>query len=209
MSQYARSVSVNTRLAKRPEYFPNSVVTLGIGLPDVGCASGYVAEALRGKGNYVVGVDLSEEAVSRAAKVLDEALVLDVESESWPSHFVEHKFDLILCAELIEHLFDPEAFLKGLRKILKPNGEILITTPNFLLWTNRVRIALGYYGLREVFFDRGHIRLFSHNGLMATLKEIGYQVTDESHLWYPPALEKLRKILPANLFVFQCILKVR
>jgi 2-polyprenyl-3-methyl-5-hydroxy-6-metoxy-1,4-benzoquinol methylase len=174
---------------------------------DLGCAAGYLARELKTEGTYVVGLDVSEKAVEAAKGALDEAFVMDIESEVWPADFLERKFDLILCAELIEHLFDQTLFLEKLKRILSADGAVVFSTPNFLVWTNRLRMLFGEYGLRERFFDPGHIQLLSYLGFLEKLRASGYRVLAQDHLWHPPMLDRFPRIVPPNLFVYQSIVK--
>jgi SAM-dependent methyltransferase len=57
----------------------------------------------------------------------------DLEAESFP--YPENSFDLVVCAEVIEHLLhDPMAMLRGIHRILKPDGALVLTTPNLISW---------------------------------------------------------------------------
>ena len=62
-----------------------------------------------------------------------------------PLNFENESFDLIILGEVIEHLYDPDRVLQECSRILKPNGVLLITTPNLLSWYNRILMVLGYY----------------------------------------------------------------
>lgn len=176
---------------------------------DIGCATGYLGQALKQPDNFVAGVDVAESAVAEARKVLDAAYVVDVENEPWPEDFVTQPFDLVICAEFIEHLFDQDAFLQHIKKIMKPGGRLILTTPNFLLWNNRLRMLLGRFGPKEALFDQSHIHLLSYRGFKEKIAQAGFTVVAEHNIWYPNWLEKIHAILPPNLFVFQTIIKVR
>ena len=173
---------------------------------DIGCAEGYLSAALKKPSNYVVGLDISEKNINEAKKVLDQAIVFDIESEDWPNDFIENKFDLIVCAEVIEHLFDQDGAIAKISKILKPDGRLIISSPNFLVWNNRLRILFGHYGAKEIFFDQGHIHLLSYNGLKDKFEKNGFQIVAEDNLWYPNNLEFFKLILPKNLFIYQSII---
>ena len=176
---------------------------------DLGCAGGYLSQAWKIKNNFILGIDIAEKSIQQAEKTLDQVYLADLENYDWLNKIQEKKFDIILCAEILEHLFDPQKFLIKLKDILQPDGCIILTTPNFLVWNNRLRIFLGHYGHKEVFNDLSHIHLFSYNSLKKLLAKLNFQVVEEDNLWYPNYLEKLPKLLPANLFVYQIILKVK
>ena len=176
---------------------------------DLGCATGFFGKELKRKSNIVIGIDISEKLINEAKKVLDEAYALDIENEEWPKQFIENPFDIIICAEFIEHLFDQEKFLSIIKEILAPNGKLIITTPNFLVWNNRIKMLLGRYGLKEVFNDRSHIHLLSYKGFKEMIIRAGFRVVRESHVWYPNWLEKYNANISPNLFVYQTIIKLQ
>jgi len=176
---------------------------------DVGCASGYLAKEFKKDGNFVVGVDISEKFTKQLKSELDQFFVLNVESDDWPAEFLENKFDLIICAEILEHLFDSDEFLRRLKQILKPACRIIITTPNFLVWNNRLRMLFGHFGEKEILYDEGHIRLLSYNGLLKKIKKNGFKVVAEDNIWYPNRLESVKNFLSKNLFVYQSIMAIK
>lgn len=183
--------------------------TPGRRILDVGCASGYLAKEIKARGHYVAGLDISSRYEAELKAALDEFLVLNVDEDGWPEQWTGNGFDIIVAAEIIEHLFDPESFLNHLKKILKPNGSIILSTPNFLVWNNRLRLLAGRYGAKEIFFDRGHIRLFSHRGIVELVEKCGFRIERQDNIWYPNWLEKYRRFLPENLFVFQSIFEIK
>ena len=180
----------------------------GQNILDLGCAAGYISADWRDN-NYIIGLDISQKSVDQAKHLLSQAYLLDLETDTWPPQVTDKKFDIILCAEIIEHLFNPQDFLNKLKDLLQPQGSIILTTPNFLVWNNRLRMLLGNYGQKEIFNDSSHIRLFSYNSLKVLLDKLNFEVVKEDNLWYPNYLDKFSNFLPANLFVYQTILKLK
>ncbi len=71
----------------------------------------------------VVGVDIDAASLEKAAAPLPSCtLCVDVEAHDWHAPLHGERFDVILCADIIEHLKDPEAFLISLRGLLKDDG---------------------------------------------------------------------------------------
>lgn len=143
---------------------------------DLGCASGYLAKELKQADNFVAGLDISEKSIRGLKDILDKSQVFDIERDDWSPEFIDNKFDLIICAELLEHLFGIDGSLQRLKEVLKADGKIIISTPNFLLWNNRARMLLGHYGEKEIFYDWGHIHLMSYNGLKKKLAKNNFNL---------------------------------
>ena len=77
------------------------------------------------------------------------------------------RFDLIVMLEVIEHIVNAEYLLSEIKRVLKPHGVLILSTPNFAWWRNRLRILLG--GLSH---DEGyHYRFFTKHSLTRQLKE--------------------------------------
>lgn len=175
---------------------------------EVGCASGRLGREIKKIGHYVAGIEISESAAQEAKKVLDEVYVFDIESE-WPAEILNEKFDLIILPEILEHVFDPVYVLKKSRAALKPDGEIILTIPNFLAWTNRVYFLLGFFRYeKEGMFDFGHIRWFTYPYLKEVLAESGFIIIAEKHIIFPGKLTKILKFWP-GLFARQFVVKAK
>lgn len=175
---------------------------------DIGCATGYVGKELKRENNILAGVDISEANLAEAKKYYDETCLMDVESDGWPQNLLQNPFDIVIAGEITEHLFDQDGFLQKVKKVMKPEGRFILTTPNFLLWNNRIRILLGQYGMKEMYNDKSHIHLLSYRGFQEKIRNAGYRNVREDNIWYPNYLEKIHRILPPNLFVFQTIIKL-
>lgn len=94
---------------------------------EVGCGAGHVLEKInRGK---LYGIDISEIQIKRAKERLGNKVILQkTPGESIP--FEDKFFDKILCSEVIEHVLDPVALLKEIRRVLKDDGILSLSIPN-------------------------------------------------------------------------------
>jgi ubiquinone/menaquinone biosynthesis C-methylase UbiE len=96
---------------------------------DVACGTGYGLPFLRGKASRVVGVDASEEALLEAKNVCDDKTsVLLADALRLP--FPDKTFDVVTSFETIEHLHERQEFLREIKRVLKINGLLVLSTPN-------------------------------------------------------------------------------
>ncbi len=146
---------------------------------DIGCYSGLISERLAQRNNRVSAIDLSSDAVRRArAKGID-AYEADIEKNPLP--FPRHSFEAIVAAEVIEHLFDTDAFLERVKEYLAPAGALVLTTPNLATLGRRLMLLMGKNPLIEVSCRgdaAGHIRYFVKESLFTLLNAHGFTITD-------------------------------
>lgn len=102
---------------------------------DAGCGWGRIAKALLAEGFEVSACDLDTDRISPCPEGIDFQVVDLNQGLPYPDAF----FDYVCCTEVIEHVEDPFALIAGLRRILKPNGLLYITTPNILNMQSRLR----------------------------------------------------------------------
>ena len=139
-------------------------------LLDVGCSSGAFLRTAAAMGLKVDGVEPSPEAAETARRAGFKVLNGVLEEARYP----DGAFDAVTLIELVEHLREPRALLAECRRILRPGGVVMLTTPNAASWTARV---LGAHW--EVFSLRGmggHVSFFNPNSLGLLAARTGFAV---------------------------------
>jgi len=172
---------------------------------DIGCGSGSLGARLKKDGiiNAAYGLDVSADAVSTAGKILDGAWVFDAEKSKLPKEVPVEDIDLIIVSEVLEHLFDPEDFLKKVRKNI--DLPIIVTVPNILFWKNRLNLLRGSFEYKKSgIMDWGHIRFFTSQTLKETLVRAGYFIGGKSHVVPTKGTSFLSTFFP-NLFSRQFV----
>lgn len=180
----------------------------GLRVLDVACSRGYLGKLIKDRGNYVAGVDVSQTAADIARGVLNEVYVFDIQG-NWPNELTNGSYDLVVLAAIIEHVFDPVLLLKKTATALKPAGKVILTTPNFFSWRNRLKFLFGRFHYTEQGdFDFGHIRWFDYGYFREVLAESGFKITKEAHYFFPGKLTRVLKYWPslfATHFVVEAI----
>ena len=183
---------------------------------DVGCSGGYLAERLVAQGSTVVGVEMDPRAAERARAFCDDVLVADVEASELP--FEPESFDTIICADLLEHLREPGAFLARIRPLLPPGGRLVLTTPNVANWSIRLQLLFGRFRYTDRgILDRTHAHLFTRKTLLGCLRDAGYEVEAVEFTVPVPVLgtrlvERIAHAIGAvrpSLFAFQFVVAAR
>lgn len=136
----------------------------GLRLLDVGCALGHLSAIARARDWRVTGLELSAHAASATAARFG----IEVRAGDLARHrSTLAPFDVVLLADVLEHVSDPRALLEEIRTVLAPDGAVCIDTPN---WGGRWR-RLGrgsWLGLNQF-----HINLFDAESLPALLASCG------------------------------------
>lgn len=97
---------------------------------DVGCGAGLLCEPLARLGGQVAGVDAAPENIEAArAHAALTSLAIDYRAGEIADQGLG-RFDVVTCMEVIEHVMDPGAFVAELVRHLKPDGLLLLSTPN-------------------------------------------------------------------------------
>lgn len=166
---------------------------------DIGCGEGDLAFTLKEKGCEVTGVDVSSRALEKATPALFDSFCFNIEDAEWPEKLVEREFDLVVASEVLEHLFDPAAFLHKAGSALAPNGKMIVTIPNFLFWKKRIRLAFGDFQYEEKgLWDFGHIRFFTVKTARDFFQKEGFIIERELHFY--PNLYKRKLTFLGNIF---------
>lgn len=134
---------------------------------DLGCASGGLLALLRDRAGHLAGLELSATAARAASEVADEVVCGALEDPELP--FAAGSFDLVVAADVLEHLADPAAALRRAVGWCRPGGAVLVSVPNVAHWQARLELLRGRWPQRDSgTFDAGHLRWFTH----ATLREL-------------------------------------
>lgn len=101
---------------------------------DCGCGEGYGTALLAEHATLAIGVDREPEVVAYAAgkyRGAGRAAFVAASVDALPC--VDDSVDVVVCFQVLEHLPDPLAFLREVRRLLAPDGVLMLTTPNLLV----------------------------------------------------------------------------
>ena len=87
---------------------------------------------------------------------------------------------------MIEHLSQPRAMLRQMMEVVAPDGDILLSTPNFAHWYPRLRVALGLFDYdRRGILDETHLRFFTRRSLLRMVRAVGLEVKELRYTGLP------------------------
>lgn len=136
-------------------------------LLDVGCGLGFLVKLANENGFLAYGIDSGKACII----VGREKLKVNTQFSNLSTFHPKNKFDMIVANHVIEHSNNPREFLRQVKRVLKPGGQVLISCPNFdslMLWVFQER----WYGL----VPKQHRFQFSPKSLRFLLEKEGFKV---------------------------------
>lgn len=143
---------------------------------ECGCATGYMTRYMRDElGCHVSIVEYDAEAYKIARQYAEDGICADLMQTEWLDKFQGEQFDYILFADVLEHLYDPQAVLKSAVSLLKEDGAILVSLPNVAHGDVLLNLWRGSWNYTETgLLDRTHIRFFAEENLDDFFKKLDY-----------------------------------
>jgi SAM-dependent methyltransferase len=130
----------------------------GLRVLDVGCGFATTSARIEQLGNEVTGIDSSADIEKIAAARLSRVVVADV----LDADLGNEQFDVIIFADVLEHLPWPLSAMKRYLRWLKPEGSVIVSLPNVGLWSVRFAHLFGRWQYEETgVLDRTHLRFFT------------------------------------------------
>jgi SAM-dependent methyltransferase len=143
---------------------------------EAGCGEGYGANLLAGTARRVLAVDYDELTADHVRRAYPGVDVVRGNLAYLP--LADGAVDVVANLQVIEHLWDQEGFLLECRRVLRPGGTLLVTTPN------RITFSPG----QDTPLNPFHTRELSPSELDGLLREAGFEVTRLAGLRHGPSI---------------------
>ena len=155
---------------------------------EFGPATGFMTRHLRDELNCsVTGFEYSPEAAAQAASFCEQMIVGDAEDFTlWKS--LHSPYDVIIFADVLEHLREPQSVLACCREFMSPDGRLLISIPNIAHWTIRLSLLKGAFDYTSCgILDNTHLKFFTKKTLFEMIHAAGFDVEEikSRHTNYP------------------------
>jgi len=163
-------------------------------LLDVGCGDGILGMLVRNRFEEIYGVDISDKAIEVAQRRGIKAYKVNLNVEALP--FEDNYFDSITCLATLQLIYDINTMLREFNRVLKPDGELVLTVPNMrAYWRIFKLVVLGYFprtSLDPEGYDGGTLHYFCYRNLKDLLEKSGFKVIMRRGIFCLPRLiEKL------------------
>ena len=142
---------------------------------EIGCATGYMTRFMKETLDCsIIAIEMDETAASKAKPFCDNLIVGDIESISLQDHFSEGQFDVIVMADVLEHLKDGPRVIGKLKPLLKDEGYMMLSIPNGAHGSLALDLLDGKWEYRDTgLMDRTHLHFFDKDSIARTLDAAG------------------------------------
>lgn len=168
----------NHTWVKIQKFIPNDSQVL-----DIGCSSGNLGEYLATqKGCIVDGVEPDKKDAALAAKKLRQVWNSDIETAV---RDIQKKYDVLIFADVLEHLMHPDEVLRSVRSLLKPTGRVIFSVPNMSHVSVRLALLEGKWEYTETgLLDKTHLHYWDVDTIRVVFKEADMSLMEMDAVTY-------------------------
>ena len=133
----------------------------GLDVLDAACGEGYGSYLMSSKAKSVTGVDIASDAIAHAKKHYQETNLEFIQSNVLSLDFADNSFDVVVSFETLEHLGEQEQLLTEFHRVLKPQGKLIISTPDKKEYSDKMEFDNEFH-VKELYRDELDELLSSH-----------------------------------------------
>lgn len=161
------------------------LVGLGKRVLEIGCGPGSITKILATQSQCeVTGLERDPEAIERVTPYCRQVLHADLEAADWTDKLRDiEKFDVVLAADVLEHLYDPWAVLARMKEFINAEGYLVISVPHAGHAAVLSCLISGEFQYRDWgLLDRTHIRFFGFKNIEALFTQAGLKIIDAGYV---------------------------
>ncbi len=156
---------------------------------EIGCGPGSITKILAQQGGcQVTGLELDPEAIKIVMPYCAQVIRADLNSSEWPSLLdgIE-RFDVVVAADVLEHLYDPWTALQRMAPLINSNGYLVISLPHVGHAAVMSCLINGDFEYRDWgLLDRTHIRFFGLKNMEALFTQAKLKIIEARYVIKPP-----------------------
>lgn len=151
----------------------------GLDVLDAACGEGYGSNMLSSAAKSVTGVDIDNDAINHAKNHYQNSNLNFIESNVLSMEFPDNSFDVVVSFETLEHLGEQEELLNEFRRVLRPDGILIISTPDKKEYSDKMEFDNEFH-VKELYRDEFKELLTPHFKFM---KWFGQKLLFASAIW--------------------------
>jgi 2-polyprenyl-3-methyl-5-hydroxy-6-metoxy-1,4-benzoquinol methylase len=161
---------------------------------EVGCGPGSITKILARQGQCrVTGLEQDLEAIEKAAPYCEAIMQVDLNDVAWTRLFDgTERFDVVVAADVLEHLYDPWRTLREMGSFISPDGYLVISLPHVGHAAVVSCLINGDFEYRDWgLLDRTHIRFFGLKNIEGLFVEADLKIVEAKYVIKPPEFTEL------------------
>lgn len=172
---------------------------------EIGCGPGSITKILAEQGSCkVTGLELDPEAIRKVTPYCEQVLQADLNSSEWTQRLDGmDKFDVVVAADVLEHLYNPWSVLPQMASLLNSEGYIVISLPHIGHAAVMACLINGDFEYRDWgLLDRTHIRFFGLKNIETLFAQANLKIIEVTCVTKPPEETEFAAVwskLPASL----------
>lgn len=169
---------INMAVANHSHTMSINMVGVGKRVLDVGCATGYLAEFLAVERECDVwALEPDPQSAAIAIERLGERVMIGGTERL--GEFRPGSFDVVVFADVLEHLVDPGKALRDSRRLLSPGGYLVAVIPNGAHGDVRLQLLAGHFSYRRTgLLDSTHLRFLTRHSISQLFSRTGYDIAE-------------------------------
>ncbi|MGB4813048.1 MAG: class I SAM-dependent methyltransferase [Methylophilaceae bacterium] len=216
--EYAVNVEAQTAPAKVVRMVGNDKRVL-----EIGAGPGSITKMLQQNNCRITGVEVDSTAIEKLIEFCEKVHQCDLNAPNWSAVLDDSgKFDVLVAADVFEHLYWPQQSLKALKPFFAENGYLVVSLPHVGNNAIVASILSGDFEYRDWgLLDRTHIRFFGLKNMQDLFEQAGYKIIAAEFVVNPPEQtelashwlklpKKVKTALEVNTFgnVYQVVMKI-
>ena len=142
---------------------------------DVGYSKGFIAKNLKDYNFEFYGIEMDKEDAELAEKYYKDVKIINLDNDE--AAYSKNFFDIIIMADLVEHLKDSLGSIRHFRQFLKKDGIMILSTANVANIYVRLKLLFGNFDYEERgIMDKTHLRFFTLKTFRKMTKEAGLRI---------------------------------
>jgi len=161
---------------------------------ELGCGPGSVTRILAARGGCrVTGVEFDAASIEKARPYCEQIFQADLNAADWPAALGNPApFEVVVAADVLEHLYDPWLALRQVRRLVEENGSIVLSLPH----AGHAALAASFLGGNVAYrdwglLDRTHIRFFGLRNIEDLVRQAGFKILEACYVRRAPEESEL------------------
>lgn len=145
---------------------------------ELGCSVGTQSRVLRNDLNCeITGIEINHAAAEQAKRFCSKVIIGNLDNLDFSSIFAQQNFDVVLCSDVLEHLYNPTLLLSRVKPLIEKDGYLVASIPNIVHIAVIFEMLSGKFDYKDKgLLDNSHIRFFTRKSIIESFSAAGFKI---------------------------------